>query len=170
MGLDFDLWAEIRRKSDGTPVTFTKTSPPFSDQTTFHVFWTNDYDIMHGVIDTLNRCCGTSYDENTGRMDVPLKALVPIYRYLLSRCDLAPDDPQYKERTESPAAQEHPLFTEHDHLNLAKAVHDIIVDVHCPQPWGLHSDAVNHMTPKDADDYEEHPEQYEWHFHITNWW
>lgn len=170
MGLDFDLWAEIRRKSDGKPVTFTKSAPPFHDQTDFHVFWTGDYDIMHGVIDTLNRCCGTSYDEKTGRMDVPAEALLPIYRYLLSRCDLAPDDRQYRNFAEDPDLYEHPLLTEQNCLHLARKVHDLLVDMQCPDSALLYSDADEHMTEADADDYMEHPEQYEWHFKLTNWW
>lgn len=32
------------------------------------------------------------------------------------------------------------------------------------------SDAPKYMTEADADDYEAHPEQYEWHFELTNWW
>ena len=168
MGLDFDLWAEIRRKSDGKPVTHTKMLKGESPQ--FHVFWSGDYDIMNGVIDTLNRCCGTSYDVYTGSMDVPFEALLPIYRYLLSRCDLGPDDAKTKEWTENPDPLDHPLFTEQQNLYRAQAVHDIIIDVLQPQPWGLSSDAPKHMTEADAEDYETHPEQYEWHFKITNWW
>ena len=58
MGLDFDLLAEIRRKSDGMPVTHTKTLT--GESPWFHVVRSGDHDIMNGVIDTLNRCCGTS--------------------------------------------------------------------------------------------------------------
>lgn len=107
---------------------------------------------------------------NTISMDVPLEALLPIYRYLLSRCDLGPDDAKTKEWTENPDPQDHPLFTEQQNLYRAQAVHDIIIDVLQPQPWGLSSDAPKHMTEADAEDYETHPEQYEWHFKITNWW
>lgn len=169
MGLDFELWAEIRRKSDGKPVTRTKGVIPECSR--FSVFWSGDYDIMHGVIDTLNQCCGTSYDENTGSMDVPAEALVPIYRYLLSRCWLAPDDPQTKNLLEYPDIHEHPLFTEHQNLFLAKAVHDVIVDVMNPTPWGVHSKAHEAFLSEEiADHYEAHPDEYEWHFVITNWW
>ena len=167
MGLDFDLWAEIRRKSDGKPVTHTKLLKGESPR--FHVFWSGDHDIMHGVIDTLNRCCGTAYDENTGRMDVPPDALVPIYRWLLSRCDIPKDDPLRQNHAEWPELYEHPLHAEQQNLHLAKAVHSLIVDVFQPKDF-FFSDASEHMTEADADDYAEHPENYEWHFEITNWW